>query len=126
MSSGATYAVNLVPRSSQPSKRTSGKIRFDDVVMCQECDLLRAHAFLHAFRNGGLWPSSSPEPPIPGDEDGLWRSSCKADRETFEAALRCTLCKRGMAESFLKSKQRAALEALVRDKRDLLAILPTG
>ena len=29
-------------------------------------------------------------------------------------------------ESFLKSKQRAALEALVRDKRDLLAILPTG
>ena len=31
-----------------------------------------------------------------------------------------------MAESFLKSKQRAVLEALVRDKRDLLAILPTG
>ena len=31
-----------------------------------------------------------------------------------------------MAESFLKSEQRAALEALVRDKRDLLAILPTG
>ena len=49
-----------------------------------------------------------------------------ADRETFEAALRCTLCKRGMAESFLKLKHRAALEALVRDKRDLLAILPTG
>ena len=49
-----------------------------------------------------------------------------ADRETFEAALRCTLCKRGMAESFLKSKRRAALEALVHDKRGLLAILPTG
>ena len=49
-----------------------------------------------------------------------------ADRETFEAALRCTLCKQGMAESFLKSKQRAALEALVRDKKGLLAILPTG
>ena len=32
-----------------------------------------------------------------------------ADRETFEAALRCTFCKQGMAESFLKSKQRAAL-----------------
>ena len=49
-----------------------------------------------------------------------------ADRETFEAALRCTLCKQGMAESFLKSKQRVALEALVRDKKGLLAILPTG
>ena len=48
------------------------------------------------------------------------------DRETFEAALRCTLCKQGMAESFLKPKQRAALKALVRDKRGLLAILPTG
>ena len=47
--------ANLVPRSSQPSERTSGKIRFDDVNMCKECDLLRAHAFLHAFRNGGLW-----------------------------------------------------------------------
>ena len=49
-----------------------------------------------------------------------------ADRETIEAALRRTLSKQGMAESFLKSKQRAALEALVRDKRDLSAILPTG
>ncbi|MCV6576188.1 MAG: hypothetical protein OIF58_10685, partial [Cohaesibacter sp.] len=46
-----------------------------------------------------------------------------ADRETFEAALKCNLRKRGMAESFLKLKQRAALEALVRDKRDLLAII---
>ena len=53
--------------------------------------------------------------------------SCKvADRETFDAALKYALCKRGMVESFLKSKQRAALEALVRDKRDLLVILPTG
>ena len=49
-----------------------------------------------------------------------------ADRDTFEAALKWTLCKRGMAESFLKSNQRAALEVLVCDKRDLLAILPTG
>ena len=49
-----------------------------------------------------------------------------ADRETFEPALKYTLCKRGIAESFRKSKQRAALEALVRDKRDLSAILPTG
>ena len=48
------------------------------------------------------------------------------DRETFEAALRCTLCKQGMAESFPKSKQRAVLEALVRDKKGLLAILPAG
>ena len=50
--------ANLVPRSSQPSERTSGKIHFDGVIMCQECDLLRAHAFLHAFRNGGLWRGS--------------------------------------------------------------------
>ena len=94
---------NLVPRSSQPSKRTSGKIRFDDVAMCQECDLLRAHVFVHGLL------------------------SCKmANRGTFEAALKYALCKRGMAESFLKSKQRAVLEALVRDKRELLVILPTG
>ena len=53
--------------------------------------------------------------------------SCNmADRETFEAALKYALGKRGMVESFLKSKQRVALEALVRDKRDLLVILPTG
>ena len=51
---GVNCRCNLVPRSSQPSERTSGKIRFDDVIMCQECDLLRAHAFLHTFRNGGL------------------------------------------------------------------------
>ena len=108
------HAFNLVLRSSQPSERTSDKIHFDGVIMCQECDLLRAHAFLHAFRNAGSGEALA----------GFRRAM--ADRETFEAALRCTLCKHGMAELFLKSKQRAALEALVRDKKGLLAILPTG
>ena len=61
------WDLNLVPRSSQPSERTSGKIHFDGVIMCQECDLLRAHAFLHAFRNGGLWRCSGR---LPSCNDG--------------------------------------------------------
>ena len=47
-----------------------------------------------------------------GSSELLWYNM--ADMETFEAALKYVLRKRGMAESFLKSKQRAALEALVR------------
>ena len=91
------------------------KIHFDGVIMCQECDLLRAHAFLHAFRYGGLWQAFV----VQWRTD--WRTG-KPSRLRWDALF----ASEEWRNRFLNQNRGAALEALVRDKRGLLAILPTG
>ena len=83
--------------------------------MCQECDLLRAHAFLHAFRYSGLWQAFV----VQWRTD--WRSG-KPSRLRWDALF----ASEEWRDRFLNQNRGAALEALVRDKRGLSAILPTG
>ena len=44
----------------------------------------------------------------------------------FDSALKFSLTERGMPDLKLKTKQLEALRAVVQQKRDVLALLPTG